>query len=100
MKIYYQKDVQKEALKNKTIATLGYGSQGHAHANNLKDSGYNVVVGLYPESKSRKAAEDAGLRVVDVADAAKEADIIMFLIPDQTQGAVYAKEVAPHLKAT
>ena len=98
MKIYYQKDVNRNALKDKTIAILGYGSQGHAHANNLKDSGYKVIVGLYKASKSRQTAEAAGLKVMDVADAAKSADIIMFLTPDHTQKSIYEKEVAPHLK--
>ena len=99
MKIYYQKDAKPEALKGKTIAVLGYGSQGHAHANNLQDSGQNVVVGLYAGSASRQKAEAAGLRVTDVATAAQQADIIMFLTPDQTQKTIYENEVAPHLQA-
>ncbi|MCA9734774.1 MAG: ketol-acid reductoisomerase [Deferribacteres bacterium] len=99
MQLYYEKDVNKNILKDKTIAILGYGSQGHAHANNLKESGYNVIVGLYEGSKSRKDAEAAGLKVASVADAAKTADIIMFLVPDQTQKSLYEKEVAPHLSA-
>lgn len=98
MKIYYQKDVNRDALKGKTIAVLGYGSQGHAHARNLKDSGCAVVVGLHAGSKSREAAESAGLRVLEVAAAAQQADIIMFLTPDQTQKQIYEHEVAPHLK--
>ncbi len=99
MKIYYQEDVNREILKDKTIAILGYGSQGHAHANNLKDSGYRVIVGLYEGSKSREKAQKAGLRVENVDDAAKEADIIMFLTPDQTHSTIYENEVAPNLKA-
>ncbi len=99
MNIYYEKDVNRAALQGKTIAVLGYGSQGHAHANNLKDSGHDVVVGLYPGSASRKKAEAAGLRVADVAEAARQADIIVFLTPDQTQKAIYESEVGPHLGA-
>jgi ketol-acid reductoisomerase len=98
MKIYYQKDANRDALKGKTVAVLGYGSQGHAHANNLKESGCEVVVGLYAGSKSRETAEAAGLRVLEVAAAAQKADIIMFLTPDQTQKQIYEREVAPHLK--
>ncbi|MGH7495539.1 MAG: ketol-acid reductoisomerase [bacterium] len=98
MKIYYQKDVTRDALKGKTVAVLGYGSQGHAHARNLKDSGYDVVVGLHPGSKSRETAEAAGLRVLEVAAATQKADIIMFLTPDQTQKQIYEREVAPQLK--
>jgi ketol-acid reductoisomerase len=98
MKIYYQKDVTRDALKGKTVAVLGYGSQGHAHARNLKDSGYDVVVGLHPGSKSRETAEAAGLRVLEVAAATQKADIIMFLTPDQTQKQIYESEVAPQLK--
>ncbi len=99
MNIYYEKDVNRAALQGKTIAVLGYGSQGHAHANNLKDSGHDVVVGLYPGSASRKKAEAAGLQVADVAEAARQADIIVFLTPDQTQKAIYENEVAQQLKA-
>jgi ketol-acid reductoisomerase len=99
MKIHYQKDVNREALAGKTIAVLGYGSQGHAHANNLKDSGYKVVVGLRLEGKTRQAATAAGLRVVEVAKAAQEADVIVFLTPDPTHKSIYDREVAPHLKA-
>ncbi len=98
MKIYYQKDVNKEALRGKTVAVLGYGSQGHAHALNLKESGYNVVVGLYQGSKSWEKAQMDGLRVATVADAAKEADIIMFLTPDQVQKKLYDTQVSQHLK--
>ncbi|KAA3613827.1 MAG: ketol-acid reductoisomerase [Calditrichaeota bacterium] len=97
MQLYYANDVNRDSLKGKTIAILGYGSQGHAHANNLKESGYNVVVGLYEGSKSKKTAEAAGLKVMRVAEAAKTADIIMFLVPDQTQKMLYDTEVAPNL---
>lgn len=98
MKIYYQKDVNKSTLGGKTIAVLGYGSQGHAHALNLKESGYSVVVGLYQGSRSWEKAQAAGLRVATVSDAAAEADIIMFLAPDQVQKSLYENEVAPQLK--
>ncbi len=97
MKIYYQKDVDTKALSGKTIAVIGYGSQGHAHALNLKESGHDVVVGLYPGSKSWDKVKADGLRVAKVSDAAREADVIMILIPDQTQKAVYENEIAPYL---
>jgi ketol-acid reductoisomerase len=99
MQIYYQKDANRNILKGSKISVLGYGSQGHAHANNLKESGYQVTVGLYDGSKSFSAAETAGLKVATVAQASKEADIIMFLTPDQTQSALYKSEVEPNLKA-
>jgi ketol-acid reductoisomerase len=96
-KIYYDKDAKPELLKKKKVAVIGYGSQGHAHALNLKDSGVDVRVGLHAGSKSVKKAQGSGLRVSSVADAAKEADVIMVLIPDQTQKSVYDAEIAPHL---
>jgi len=96
-KIYYDKDAKLDVLKKRKVAVIGYGSQGHAHALNLKDSGVDVRVGLAEGSKSRKKAEGAGLKVVSVAEAAKAADVIMVLIPDQTQRAVYLSEIAPHL---
>ena len=99
MKIYYKKDVSTKIIENKKIAVLGFGSQGHAHALNLKDSGLDVIVGLYEGSKSWKKAEQSGLKVMTVEDAAKEADIIMFLIPDQTQAEIYDKFVKPNLTA-
>jgi ketol-acid reductoisomerase len=80
------------------IAVLGYGSQGHAHAQNLKDSGFDVRVGLRPDSKSRAAAEAAGLRVMDTAAAVAEADVIMCLLPDTSHGKVYAEDIAPNLE--
>jgi ketol-acid reductoisomerase len=98
-KIYYDSDANLDALKGKTIAIIGYGSQGHAHALNLKDSGLRVLVGLYQGSKSRSQAEGAGLAVRSVEDAAREADIIMMLVPDQTQRELYAQSVGPALKA-
>ncbi|HUQ95654.1 MAG TPA: ketol-acid reductoisomerase [Bryobacteraceae bacterium] len=96
---YYEKDGSLENLRDQTVAIVGYGSQGHAHALNLRDSGVNVVVALYPGSKSREKAEAAGLRVMSVAEAAAAADIIMILVSDHIQGDIYNKEIAPHLKA-
>jgi ketol-acid reductoisomerase len=97
--MYYEKDVNTEALKGKKIAILGYGSQGHAHARNLKDSGYDVRVGLRAESSSVEKAEEAGLKVLGISDAVAEADVIMILLPDTEQKRVYELEIAPHLKA-
>jgi ketol-acid reductoisomerase len=94
---YYEKDANLTPLREKTVAIIGYGSQGHAHALNLRDSGLKVVVGLHAGSKSKSKAEAAGLRVLSVADAAKNGDIIMILLPDHLQGEVYDKEIAPHL---
>jgi ketol-acid reductoisomerase len=84
-------------LDGKTVAIIGYGSQGHAHALNLKESGVNVVVGLYEGSKSKKDAERAGLRVKTAFEAAKEADVVMVLVPDEKQPEVYAESIAPNL---
>jgi len=95
--IYYDKDADLEFLKKKKVAVIGYGSQGHAHALNLRDSGVDVRVGLGAGSKSKAKAEGAGLRVLSVSEASKEADVIMVLIPDQTQKRVYDAEIAPHL---
>ncbi len=96
-KIYYQADCDLNLLKGKKVAIIGYGSQGHAHALNLHDSGIDVVVGLYEGSRSRARAEKAGLTVMNVADAAKAADVIMILIPDEKQADVYKSEIAPNL---
>ncbi len=96
--IYYEKDANLELLKKRKVAVIGYGSQGHAHALNLRDSGVDVRVGLAAGSRSKAKAEGAGLRVVSVAEAAKEADVIMVLLPDQTQKRVYDAEIAPHLR--
>ncbi len=99
MKLYYDKDADLSYLKGKTIAVLGYGSQGHAHALNLKDSGMDVVVGLRKDSHSWQKAESAGLKVMTAFEAAKAADFIMMLVPDQTQPEVYDEAVAPNLSA-
>jgi len=98
-KMNYDKDCNLELLKGKTIAVIGYGSQGHAHAQNLKDSGMDVVVGLTPDSKRRQQAMNDGLKVLDTAEAAKVADIIMILVPDQVQPEVYEESIKPNLKS-
>ncbi|MUG99529.1 ketol-acid reductoisomerase [Scytonema sp. UIC 10036] len=97
-RMYYDEDANLDLLAGKTIAIIGYGSQGHAHALNLKDSGLNVIVGLYPGSKSVAKAEAAGLTVKNVADAAKAADLIMILLPDEVQKTIYKEEIEPHLE--
>jgi ketol-acid reductoisomerase len=97
--IYYEKDADRSALDGQRIAVLGFGSQGHAHALNLKDSGFDVRVGLREGSRSRAKAEEAGLRVVPTADAVAEADVVMVLLPDTSQATVYAADVAPNLEA-
>jgi ketol-acid reductoisomerase len=97
-KMYYDSDCSLGLLKGKTVAIIGYGSQGHAHAQNLRDSGINVVVGLTPTSERRKQVEADGLKVLDTAEAAKAADMIMMLTPDQTQADVYYESIAPNLK--
>ncbi len=98
-KIFYQEDCNLSLLEGKTIAIIGYGSQGHAHALNLKDSGCNVVIGLYEGSKSKAKAESQGLKVYNTAEAAKMADIIMILINDEKQAAMYKKDIEPNLEA-
>ncbi|QPJ66143.1 MAG: ketol-acid reductoisomerase [Candidatus Nitrohelix vancouverensis] len=97
-KIYYNKDADIKILKKKTIAIVGYGSQGHAHARNLHDSGLKVIVGLRKESAFWKRAEKDGLEVHTVSDATKQADIIMILIPDDKQRAMYEEDIKPNLK--
>jgi ketol-acid reductoisomerase len=98
-KRYYEKDGDLSLLKGKTVAIVGYGSQGHAHALNLRDSGVDVIVGLYEGSKSWEKAQQAGLRVATVKDAAAQADMIMILVSDHIQADIYNKEIAPSMKA-
>ena len=96
--MYYDNDADPASLAGQTVAIIGYGSQGHAHALNLHESGVDVVVGLAPTSQSRKLVEDAGLRVMDVADAVRAADVIMILVPDTSQKGVYDAEIGPNLR--
>src|SRR5580692_7958410 len=96
-KIYTDKDASLEPLKNKTAAVLGFGSQGHAHALNLKESGVKVIIGLYPGSKSRKVAEEKGFEVYDTGEAVKRADVIFVAIPDTKQPSAYEKDIEPNL---
>ena len=98
-KIFYQQDCNIDLLKDKTIAVIGYGSQGHAHALNAHESGLDVIVGLYEGSKSWAKAEAAGLKVATVAEAAKAADLVMILLPDEKQSAVYYESIAPYMTA-
>src|SRR6266403_4621958 len=98
-KLYYDNSADISLIRAKKVAVIGYGSQGHAHALNLRDSGVTVVVGLYPGSKSWAKAESAGLRVLNTADAAKAADVIMILVADHIQGDLYNSDIAPHLTA-
>ncbi len=98
-RMYYDADANLDLLAKKKIAIIGYGSQGHAHALNLKDSGMDVMVGLYPGSKSQAKAEAAGLKVLAVAEAAAAADLMTILLPDEVQKKVYTNEISPHLTA-
>ena len=98
MRVYYDKDADLSIIQNKQVAIIGYGSQGHAHANNLKDSGVNVVVGLRPGSSSAVKAEGAGLTVKPIADAVAGADVVMILAPDEHQAALYRDQVEPNIK--
>ena len=95
--VYYDQDVKTDALQSKKIAVVGYGSQGHAHAQNLKDNGYDVVIGIRPGRSFDKAKED-GFDVFPVAEAVKQADVIMVLLPDEIQGDVYKNEIEPNLE--
>lgn len=97
-RMYYCKDANLALLDKKVVAIIGYGSQGHAHALNLKESGVEVIVGLYEGSPSVKKAKEAGLTVMNTSDACAKADIIMILIPDEKQAAVYQKDILPNLK--
>lgn len=98
MQVYYDKDADLSIIKAKTVAIIGYGSQGHAHANNLKDSGVNVVVGLRPGSASASKAESAGLTVKPIGEAVAHADVVMILAPDEFQADLYRDEIEPKLK--
>lgn len=97
-KMYYEQDCNKDLLKGKTIAVIGYGSQGHAHALNLHESGYTVIVGLYEGSKSKEVAEKAGLKVMNTPEAVKAADIVMILVNDEKQVKLYENDIKPNLR--
>jgi len=97
-KMYYEVDAKVELIKDKTVAIIGYGSQGHAHALNLQDNGIKVIVGLYKGSKSWEKAQNAGLEVMEVAQATAAADIVMILTPDEKQAKIYNEQIAPNLK--
>ena len=99
MKVYYEKDADLNVLKGKTIAIIGYGSQGHAHAQNLRDSGLNVIVGQRPGGANFDLAKEHGFEPMTAAEAAKKADLIMILLPDQHQAKVYENDIKPHLTA-
>jgi ketol-acid reductoisomerase len=96
--IYREQDAKAELLKGKTIAILGYGSQGHAHANNLKESGFNIIVGEVPGGGNEKKAKDAGFEVADAASVVKKADVVVMLLPDELQGGIYRASVGPNLR--
>ena len=98
MKVYYDKDADLSIIKGKKVAIIGYGSQGHAHAQNLKESGVDVIVGLRKDGASWSKAEAAGHKVKEVAEAVKKADVVMILLPDESQPDVYHKEIAPNIK--
>ncbi len=99
MNIYYEKDSHPEFLAGKKIAIIGYGSQGHAHANNLRDAGHDVIVGLRPESPSWVKAKAAGLKAASTSEAASAANIVMMLVPDEVAPEIYRNEIAPHLRS-
>lgn len=96
-KVYYDKDVSSEPLKNKTVAVIGYGIQGQAQAQNMRDSGINVILGLRPGGTSWKTATDNGFKVYSISEAAQKADIVHMLIPDLEQAAVFKDQIAPHM---
>ena len=98
MKRYYDKDADLNIIKSMKVAIIGYGSQGHAHANNLKDSGVDVVVGLRPGSNSERKASDAGLNVMSVEGSTAWADLVMILAPDEFQEKIYNESIEPNLK--
>src|SRR3954467_4424191 len=97
-KVYTDKDADSKILRKKTLAVLGFGAQGHAHALNLKESGFNVIIGLYEGSKSIPVAKEKGFKVVSTAEAVRRADVIFVALPDTKQAAVYKKDIAPNLK--
>src|SRR6476620_4747067 len=97
-KVYTDKDADLNVLKGKTLAVLGFGSQGHAHALNLKDSGCNVIIGLYEGSKSIPVAKERGFEVVSTAEAVRRADVIFVALPDTKQAAVYKRDIEPNLR--
>src|SRR6266404_1049043 len=99
MKVYYDRDADAAKLKDKTISIIGYGAQGYAHANNLRDSGFDVIVGLRRDSPSRAKAEAAGLKVQDTAEAAFNGDVVMMLVPDELAPSIYRQEIEPNLLA-
>ena len=99
MNIYYEKDADLDLFKGEKVAVIGYGSQGHAHALNLKDSGVDVIIGLHSGSRSKAKAEKAGLAVMSTAEATKAASVVMILTPDQTQAGIYENEIKPNLSA-
>ena len=99
MKVYYDSDADLNVLKNKTVAIIGYGSQGHAHAQNLRDSGIKVVVGQRPGGENYELAKQHGFEPVSAAEAAKQGDLIMILLPDEVQAQVYEQDIKPNLKA-
>src|SRR5215213_11141228 len=96
-KVFTDKDADLNVLKDKTLAVLGFGSQGHAHALNLKDSGLNVIIGLYPGSKSRNVAEDKGFEVFDTDEAVRRGDVIFVGLPDTKQADAYKRDIEPNL---
>jgi len=98
MKIYYDEDANLELIQNLNVAIIGYGSQGHAHANNLHDSGVNVVVGLRQDSSSWEKAESAGLKVKEVSEAVKDADFVMILAPDEFQQTIFDNQIKNNIK--
>mgnify|MGYP000471641607 FL=1 len=98
MKVYYDKDADLSIIRGKKVSIIGYGSQGHAHANNLKDSGVDVVVGLREGGVSWKKAKEAGLNVKEIGDAVKTADVVMILAPDEHQADLYRREIEPNIK--
>ncbi|MYD78282.1 MAG: ketol-acid reductoisomerase, partial [Gammaproteobacteria bacterium] len=99
MKVYYDNDADLSIIQSKRVAIIGFGSQGHAHAGNLQDSGVDVVVGLRADSASRDKAAKAGIAVADVSEAVANADVVMMLVPDELQASLYESEVAPNLKS-